>query len=61
MKTYMKGLEKKLNFFTNVLMVRVNLTPKAKESRVALLILKSSGKNAEFQNVVRVLIVRTII
>lgn len=50
----MKGLERKLSSFTNALMPgSVNLTPKAKENQVAPLILKSNGKNAAFQNVVR--------
>lgn len=60
MKNIMEGLEKKLNFFTNALMVGVSLTPKARESQVAPLIMDRSGENAAFQNVVRVLIVKQI-
>lgn len=56
----MKGIERKLSSFTNALMpASVNLTPKAKENQVAPLILKSNGKNAAFQNVVRHFFFRT--
>lgn len=53
-KTIMRDLEKKQNSVINVLKVLVNLTSKAKESRVVPLILNRSGKNAAFQNVVRI-------